>query len=259
MLQQTQVARVVPRYLAWLERWPSVESLAAATPADVIREWQGLGYNRRALNLHRAARRDRGGGLARRPDRASRSRSLHSRRRGSVRLRPARAAGRHERPPCARPDRRRVRARLGSCAHGPRRHGLPRADPPLRRVSTRERVSVTRPALRAAPKARPLRRLVPPAPRPDADPRRRETSQRQPRLAGGRRAGGRRARSGPPRPRQAARLTNPRPAYLRIHQCISRGADIHPSVRPSAISSSRRSPTRGRLGGGCTIQTLGST
>ena len=57
MLQQTQVARVVPRYLRWLERWPSVESLAAATPADVIREWQGLGYNRRALNLHRAARR----------------------------------------------------------------------------------------------------------------------------------------------------------------------------------------------------------
>ena len=57
MLQQTQVARVVPRYLAFLERWPTVESLASATPADVIREWQGLGYNRRALNLHRAARR----------------------------------------------------------------------------------------------------------------------------------------------------------------------------------------------------------
>jgi A/G-specific adenine glycosylase len=55
MLQQTQVARVVPRYLAWLERWPSVEALAAATPADAIREWQGLGYNRRGLNLHRAA------------------------------------------------------------------------------------------------------------------------------------------------------------------------------------------------------------
>jgi A/G-specific adenine glycosylase len=57
MLQQTQVARVVPRYRAWLERWPSVDSLAAATTAEVIREWQGLGYNRRALNLHRAARR----------------------------------------------------------------------------------------------------------------------------------------------------------------------------------------------------------
>jgi A/G-specific adenine glycosylase len=56
MLQQTQVARVVPRYLEWLERWPSVESLAAASPADVIRAWQGLGYNRRALSLHRAAR-----------------------------------------------------------------------------------------------------------------------------------------------------------------------------------------------------------
>jgi A/G-specific adenine glycosylase len=56
MLQQTQVERVVPRYLAWLERWPSVEALAGAAAADVIREWQGLGYNRRAVNLHRAAR-----------------------------------------------------------------------------------------------------------------------------------------------------------------------------------------------------------
>jgi A/G-specific adenine glycosylase len=57
MLQQTQVDRVVPRYLAWLERWPTVAQLAAAALADVIREWQGLGYNRRAVNLHRAARR----------------------------------------------------------------------------------------------------------------------------------------------------------------------------------------------------------
>jgi A/G-specific adenine glycosylase len=56
MLQQTQVERVVPRYLAWLERWPTAEALAAAQLADVIREWQGLGYNRRAVNLHRAAR-----------------------------------------------------------------------------------------------------------------------------------------------------------------------------------------------------------
>jgi A/G-specific adenine glycosylase len=57
MLQQTQVTRVVPRYLAFLERWPTVEALSVARPAEVIREWQGLGYNRRALNLHRAARR----------------------------------------------------------------------------------------------------------------------------------------------------------------------------------------------------------
>jgi A/G-specific adenine glycosylase len=56
MLQQTQVERVIPRYLDWLERWPSAEALAAASPAEVITEWQGLGYNRRALALHRAAR-----------------------------------------------------------------------------------------------------------------------------------------------------------------------------------------------------------
>jgi A/G-specific adenine glycosylase len=56
MLQQTQVERVLPRWRAWLERWPTVEALAAAPAADAIREWQGLGYNRRALNLHRAAR-----------------------------------------------------------------------------------------------------------------------------------------------------------------------------------------------------------
>jgi A/G-specific adenine glycosylase len=56
MLQQTQAARVVPRYLAWLERWPTVDSLSATPLSDVIRAWQGLGYNRRAVNLHRAAR-----------------------------------------------------------------------------------------------------------------------------------------------------------------------------------------------------------
>src|SRR5438067_10357045 len=55
MLQQTQVERVVPRYLEWLQRWPTVEALASASPADVIRAWQGLGYNRRGLNLLRAA------------------------------------------------------------------------------------------------------------------------------------------------------------------------------------------------------------
>jgi len=55
MAQQTQVERVVPRWEHWLERWPTVGALASATAADVIREWQGLGYNRRALNLHRAA------------------------------------------------------------------------------------------------------------------------------------------------------------------------------------------------------------
>jgi A/G-specific adenine glycosylase len=56
MLQQTQVDRVIPRWLAWLERWPTAEALAAASTADVIVAWQGLGYNRRAVSLHRAAR-----------------------------------------------------------------------------------------------------------------------------------------------------------------------------------------------------------
>jgi A/G-specific adenine glycosylase len=55
MLQQTQVERVLPRYREWLSRWPTVTALAAASPADVIRAWQGLGYNRRGLNLLRAA------------------------------------------------------------------------------------------------------------------------------------------------------------------------------------------------------------
>ena len=55
MLQQTPVDRVVPSYLAWLERWPTAKQLAAASAGDVIRAWQGLGYNRRGLALHRAA------------------------------------------------------------------------------------------------------------------------------------------------------------------------------------------------------------
>lgn len=55
MSQQTQVERILPRWRRWLERWPTVEELAAAPAGEVIREWQGLGYNRRALALHRAA------------------------------------------------------------------------------------------------------------------------------------------------------------------------------------------------------------
>ena len=55
MLQQTQVARVVPKYHAFLERFPTVAACANAPVADVIRLWAGLGYNRRAVNLHRAA------------------------------------------------------------------------------------------------------------------------------------------------------------------------------------------------------------
>jgi len=55
MLQQTQVDRVIPKFHAFTQRFPTVESLSQALPAEVITHWQGLGYNRRGLNLHRAA------------------------------------------------------------------------------------------------------------------------------------------------------------------------------------------------------------
>lgn len=55
MLQQTQVDRVVPKYLAFLDRFPTVADCAADAASEVITLWDGLGYNRRALHLHRAA------------------------------------------------------------------------------------------------------------------------------------------------------------------------------------------------------------
>lgn len=51
MLQQTQALRVVPKYLSFLKKFPTTKALASASPGDVLREWQGLGYNRRALYL----------------------------------------------------------------------------------------------------------------------------------------------------------------------------------------------------------------
>ena len=55
MLQQTQVERVISKYQDFLARYPTIRQLAAAPLADVIRLWAGLGYNRRAVHLHRAA------------------------------------------------------------------------------------------------------------------------------------------------------------------------------------------------------------
>jgi A/G-specific adenine glycosylase len=57
MAQQTQAARAGEAWVRFIERFPTAEALAAASPADVLRAWRGLGYNRRALNLQRAARR----------------------------------------------------------------------------------------------------------------------------------------------------------------------------------------------------------
>ena len=56
MAQQTQIARADERWQRFMARFPTVRALAAAAPADVLQEWRGLGYNRRALNLWRAAR-----------------------------------------------------------------------------------------------------------------------------------------------------------------------------------------------------------
>src|SRR5262249_42937282 len=56
MLQQTQVDRVLPKFRTFLENYPTLEALALAPTADVIRAWAGLGYNRRAVNMQRTAR-----------------------------------------------------------------------------------------------------------------------------------------------------------------------------------------------------------
>jgi A/G-specific adenine glycosylase len=55
MLQQTQVDRVLPKWQAWLEQFPTLRDLAAASRADAIRAWRGLGYNLRAVRLHAIA------------------------------------------------------------------------------------------------------------------------------------------------------------------------------------------------------------
>src|SRR5262245_9544165 len=56
MLQQTRVAAVLPRYEGFFEKFPSVEKLAATRESSVLAEWSGLGYYRRARNLHAAAK-----------------------------------------------------------------------------------------------------------------------------------------------------------------------------------------------------------
>ncbi len=56
MLQQTQVLRVIAKYAEFIEAFPTVRSLAQTSPAHVLRVWKGMGYNRRALYLHRAAK-----------------------------------------------------------------------------------------------------------------------------------------------------------------------------------------------------------
>ena len=137
MLQQTQVDRVVPRYERWLERWPTVDALAAATTADVILEWQGLGYNRRAVSLHRAARvvAERGwpDDLTELPGVGPYTAAAV----GNFAFGRDVLPGRHERPPRAGAHRRELRRRVRAGAVRPRRDRLPRARAALRRVPAR--------------------------------------------------------------------------------------------------------------------------
>ena len=57
MLQQTPAQRVAPAYLAWIERWPDASALASASPAEVLRQWDRLGYPNRAMRLHQCAKK----------------------------------------------------------------------------------------------------------------------------------------------------------------------------------------------------------
>ena len=142
MLQQTQVPRVVPRFVEWLEVWPDLESLAAAPLADVLRRWQGLGYNNRARRLQECAAAAvaaaPAGGRAQLPRtldgpaRAARHRPLHGARR--PRLRPQRrpGRGRRQRAPRAHPRARPARGpRRRGPAGGGRRRAAARPQPRL--------------------------------------------------------------------------------------------------------------------------------
>ena len=71
MLQQTNVPKVIEKYTAFLKRFPTWQKLARARQASVLQQWQGLGYNRRALNLHKMAKvivKEHNGHVPRDPD-----------------------------------------------------------------------------------------------------------------------------------------------------------------------------------------------
>ena len=92
MSAQTTVNRAAEAWVRWMERWPTVEALAAASLADVLGQWQGLGYPRRARDLHRSGSDHHRVGLARGPVRPARGGALHRRRGALLRARGAGAA-----------------------------------------------------------------------------------------------------------------------------------------------------------------------
>ena len=173
MLQQTQVERVIPRWRAWLERWPDARRarrrLARGRDPRVARA---------RLQPARAEPTPGGAGgrarrLAGRPDRAPGRRAIHRRRDPQPGLRRGRAPGRHERR--ADPGTHRARVRPGRAAGAlrPRRHDLPRTRAALRDLPAGRGVPVARQSLRAAAEAVALRGLVPATPGGAAQARRR--------------------------------------------------------------------------------------
>jgi len=147
---QTQVARVLPRYEAWLERWPAAAALAAAPPADVLAAWVGLGYNRRALRLREACQVVARGGW---PEDLTRLPGVGPYTAAAL---GAFAFGRDE--VAMDTNLRRVLARTGGAhqpvagarrgvqprGHGPLRHGLHRPSAALRPVSAARLVPFAR-------------------------------------------------------------------------------------------------------------------
>ena len=134
MLQQTQVARVVPRWTAWLERWPTVEALAAAASRRRHPRLAGARLQPARRQPPPCRDRDRRARLAGRPDGAARSRPATRPTPWPASLRRAGATRGRER--AARPgaQRPRVRPRVRPSAHEPRRTGLHRPGPALRRL-----------------------------------------------------------------------------------------------------------------------------
>ncbi len=109
MLQQTQIATVIPYYERWMARFPTIAALADAPLDDVLKQWEGLGYYSRARNLHAAAQAAcrrvgwRPAGNGRGPDETARHRPLHRRGHRLHRLRPAGAGAGRQRHPRAKP------------------------------------------------------------------------------------------------------------------------------------------------------------
>ena len=129
MLQQTQALRVIPKWHAFMAAFPTPAACAEASLGDVLRLWQGLGYPRRASNLHAAATQIAALGRVpldtRGAARPAGRRQLHGARRAGVRVRGRRRGRRHQHRPCAGPCGRPSPHRRSRCRSRPTRRCRP--------------------------------------------------------------------------------------------------------------------------------------